>query len=100
MVGRPNGKETISIVTFAPGTDDPKRVDFSVPTQNNRLVPGTPKWSNYFKGVLEHFPANIPGFDACILTTVPLGGGLSSSASLEVSTCTFLESLTKHALTY
>lgn len=34
-------------------------------------------------------------FDACICTAVPLGGGLSSSASLEVATYTFLEALTE-----
>ena len=38
--------------------------------------------------------ADVPGFDAAVVTTVPLGGGLSSSASLEVATCTFLEEVT------
>ena len=33
------------------------------------------------------------GFDAAIISDVPLGGGLSSSASLEVATATFLEEL-------
>lgn len=37
----------------------------------------------------------VPGFDAVITTNVPIGGGLSSSASLEVATATFLESLTR-----
>ena len=32
-------------------------------------------------------------FDAVICTSVPLGGGVSSSASLEVATYTFLEAL-------
>jgi len=31
-----------------------------------------------------------------VVTSVPLGGGLSSSASLEVATFTFLEALSKH----
>lgn len=44
---------------------------------------------------MHHFPALVPGFDAVIATNVPIGGGLSSSASLEVSTATFLEALTK-----
>jgi galactokinase len=34
------------------------------------------------------------GFDALIHSTVPLGGGLSSSAALEVSTATLLEAIT------
>ena len=33
------------------------------------------------------------GFNAIIISNVPLGGGLSSSASLEVATYTFLEAL-------
>ena len=35
----------------------------------------------------------VPPFDAVIATTVPLGGGVSSSASLEVATCLFVEKL-------
>ncbi|CAG7815284.1 unnamed protein product [Allacma fusca] len=41
---------------------------------------------------------SIPGFDAAIVTTVPLGGGLSSSASLELGKATFLEALTGNNL--
>lgn len=33
-------------------------------------------------------------FDVAVTTDVPLGGGLSSSAALEVATFTFLEGLT------
>ena len=36
---------------------------------------------------------NVNSFDAVIASAVPLGGGLSSSASLEVAVYTFLESL-------
>lgn len=36
----------------------------------------------------------IVGFDAVILSSVPLGGGLSSSASLEVATYSFIEAIT------
>lgn len=32
-------------------------------------------------------------FDAVVVSTVPLGGGVSSSASLEVGTYTFLDEL-------
>jgi len=54
-------------------------------------------WYNYPLGVIAGFAARgvkIPGFDALIHSTVPLGGGLSSSAALEVSTATLLESIT------
>lgn len=36
----------------------------------------------------------VPGFQAIIVSSVPLGGGISSSASLEVAVYTFLEALT------
>lgn len=35
----------------------------------------------------------VNSFDAVVCSSVPLGGGLSSSASLEVATYTFLEAL-------
>lgn len=35
----------------------------------------------------------VPGFSAVIASDIPLGGGLSSSASLEVATYTFLQQL-------
>jgi galactokinase len=53
-------------------------------------------WFNYPLGVLAGFEARgikPPGFDALIHSTVPLGGGLSSSAALEVATATLLESI-------
>jgi galactokinase len=54
-------------------------------------------WFNYPLGVIAGFVARglNPGpFDALIHSTVPLGGGLSSSAALEVSTATLLEAIT------
>ena len=38
-------------------------------------------------------PGKVEGFDAVISSSVPIGGGVSSSASLEVATHTFLEAL-------
>ena len=52
------------------------------------------RWANYFRGVVANFHGKIPSFEAVIVTSVPLGGGVSSSASLEVATYTFLEALT------
>jgi len=57
---------------------------------------GQPKWSNYIRGVIRGFQDrghHIPGFDAFILSSVPGGAGLSSSAALECATATFLEGL-------
>lgn len=100
IVGKSNGTGIINLVTSAQvgDGDGNSKCDFLTPTENSRLSPGSPKWANYVKGVIEHFPETVPGFDAAIMTTVPLGGGLSSSASLEVSVCTFLEALTGKSL--
>ena len=71
------------------------------------IVPGdgpaaeTPGWSRYVAGLIAGFldrGAIIPSFDAVIDSTVPLGGGLSSSASLEVATATLLAALADHAI--
>jgi galactokinase len=58
----------------------------------------SPKWANYVLGVLSLFferakPSKKQPFRILIATSVPIGGGLSSSASVEVAMCTFLESL-------
>ena len=57
---------------------------------------GEPKWANYLRGVIRGFQDrghHVPGFDAFILSSVPDGAGLSSSAALECATATFLEGL-------
>jgi len=58
-----------------------------------------PKWCNYIKGVILQFCLDtVPSFDIAVATDVPLGGGLSSSASLEVAVATFLEAITGKTL--
>ena len=55
-----------------------------------------PKWSNYLRGVIKGFQVlnyRIPGFDACIVSSIPPGAGLSSSAALECAFATLLEGL-------
>jgi galactokinase len=62
---------------------------------------GQPAWSNYIRGVIAGFQklnVAIPGFDAIVMSSVPMGGGLSSSAALEVSTATLLEAASNHRL--
>ena len=61
---------------------------------NKPISPGPSRWGNYLAGVLFEFQKReiaIPGFDAVIHSSVPVGSGLSSSAALEVSLATFLE---------
>ena len=68
------------------------QIDVSAP-----VTKGSPKWSNYIRGVLAGFQnrgVKIPALDVAFLSTVPLGGGLSSSAALEVCTATLIEAAT------
>ncbi len=58
-------------------------------------------WSDYVAGVaamLEAEGITLPGADMCVVSDVPIGGGLSSSAALEVSTAMALLSLVDHSL--
>lgn len=59
-------------------------------------VEGEPVWANYLRGVVHGFQRRghtIPGFDAYIVSSVPGGAGLSSSAALECAMATLLEGL-------
>ncbi|XP_069809432.1 galactokinase [Dendropsophus ebraccatus] len=94
IVGSRRDDGRICIVTTAEGADEPHKVEFETPSVGKPLTPGAPKWANYVKGVIQHYRAGpVPGFNAVIATSVPLGGGLSSSASLEVASYTFLQQL-------
>ncbi|CAM9526735.1 unnamed protein product, partial [Choristocarpus tenellus] len=60
------------------------------------LAPGEPTWANYIKGVVAAYLCDVPpghslSFDAAIVSDVPLGAGVSSSAALEVAMATLLE---------
>ena len=58
------------------------------------VTKGQPKWANYIRGVLAGFQNRgdkLPALDVAFMSTVPMGGGLSSSAALEVCTATLLE---------
>lgn len=68
---------------------DTAQIDISKP-----VTKADPRWSNYIRGVVAGFQnrgLTIPSLDISLVSTVPLGGGLSSSAALEVCTATLLE---------
>ncbi len=55
---------------------------------------GPPSWANYARGVVAGFLGrgiSLPCIDSLMVSNVPLGGGLSSSAAVEVATATLLE---------
>ncbi len=95
IAASPNGTDKITLRSAA--GDGIASVDLTQP-----LKPG-PKgyWANYPMGVIAGFLARglkLVGFDAVLHSTVPLGGGLSSSAALEVATATLLEAITGQKL--
>ncbi|XP_049950782.1 galactokinase-like isoform X1 [Schistocerca serialis cubense] len=93
VVGSKNNTDTCHVLTTNQQCDAPKETDFLIPSKQS-LQPGSPKWANYVKGVVQNFKGAVPGFNAVISSSVPLGGGVSSSAALEVGVYTFLEALT------
>lgn len=61
-----------------------------------QIEPGSVTWANYMQGVVAGFvnrQHQIPAFNAIVRSSVPLGGGLSSSAALEVAMATLLEAM-------
>ena len=70
---------------------DPCRIDLA-----SDVEPVPRHWSNYPRGVVAGYRRagfDIPGFDAEITSSLPVGAGLSSSAALEVATATAIETL-------
>ena len=100
------GRKTQSAWCHITSTADDKDVqaesfqEFPVPSHPGEgpgevPCPGDPLWIKYVKGVVALMNENedVPGFEAVIASCVPLGGGLSSSASLEVAVGLFVEQL-------
>jgi galactokinase len=88
IAARPNDSQTARIITTGQAAIE---IDLSEEQQISE-----PKWSNYLRGVIRGFQDlnyRIPGFDAAIVSSVPLGAGLSSSAALECAFATLLEGL-------
>jgi len=60
-----------------------------------------PHWASYLQGVLAGFLARglkVPPLQAVLVSNIPLGGGLSSSAAVEVAMATLLEGVTDTSL--
>ena len=86
---RSDGRRLASIISAS----QPEPVAFST---EQLTPPEQPTWVDYIRGVVAGFAEaghEVPGFDAAIVSDVPVGGGLSSSAALEVASATALESL-------
>ncbi|CAH2038023.1 unnamed protein product, partial [Iphiclides podalirius] len=92
IVGGFNDTEECQVVSVLADGEE-LRTSFPTPSAAP-LNRGSPAWTNYVKGVVANFPGDLRGFNAVIVSDVPMGAGVSSSASLEVALFTFLEALT------
>lgn len=96
---------TVIAADFAKEGLNPSKLDWychtinkSAQIQLSKPVPKAPKgvWTNYIAGVLNGYLElgfEIPSLDVFMLSTVPIGSGLSSSAALEVATATLVEAV-------
>ncbi|GJQ72240.1 hypothetical protein Trydic_g3331 [Trypoxylus dichotomus] len=81
-----------TLITTNHDVDHPRTVQIDV-LKKRILNEKQPKWAQYALGVITNYIGSVPAFQAVILSSVPTGGGLSSSAALEVSIYTFLDAL-------
>ena len=99
IVGRKYNSAECSVLSTADLKDEAREQQFTVPAH-----PGSgtdvvsmegPLWIKYVKGVIALLNAEggVPGFEAVITGCVPLGGGVSSSASLEMAMALFVQEL-------
>ena len=105
IVGRRSPTNQCRVITLARTnqiTDEDADHTFSVPAhppdEPRSVKIDGPQWAKYLKGVVALMNKNgdVPAFEAVIASSVPLGGGLSSSAALEVATNKFIEQLCPH----
>jgi len=102
----PFALERAVVIAAAPSGGEEARIgsaagDTATIPLDRPVEPGRPKWANYVRGVIRGFQdrgLGIPGFDAWIVSSVPMGAGLSSSAALECAMATLLEGLAAAAL--
>ncbi|KAK9687059.1 Galactokinase galactose-binding signature [Popillia japonica] len=92
VVGSKIPGSTATIVTTNQDVDYPHIVQIDV-VKKRITNEKQPKWAQYVLGVIANYIGSTPAFHAVIISSVPTGGGLSSSAALEVSMYTFLDAL-------
>ncbi|KAL7554880.1 hypothetical protein ACHAWF_018426 [Thalassiosira exigua] len=78
--------------------DRPSVAEFAVGPDSTPSTSSADAWADYVHGVAAQYLPDLPpgktfAFDVAVAGDVPLGSGLSSSASLEVATAVFLEGI-------
>lgn len=87
-----------SIVRIATTAFPGQIVEFRI---DQDITRGEPSWANYIRGVaaqLKHAGIPLTGMDVALANTLPVGGGLSSSAAIEVGTALCFLTLAGHEM--
>ena len=93
FIAQPNGLGTVRVVSI----NEPGKVEFDPAGALQRSTSG--HWGDYVKGMFVEYSkvnVDIPGLDIALGGDIP-GGGLSSSASLEVGIAVLIEAFTGYS---
>ena len=104
----PMAIDRYTAMAAAPGVPGQIRVRSLAIAQESSLsldqlhTPHRDPWMRYVQGVIAQYDSrgvHCPGLDVAVASSVPPGGGLSSSAALELATAHLLEAVTEQVLT-
>jgi galactokinase len=92
----PPAASTVCRVASTAGVGRGSALEFRADPASTPSTTADDRWANYVRGVVLQYLSDLPGDETFVLDVafagdVPLGSGLSSSASLEVATAVFLE---------
>ena len=59
FVGKPSDGGMCRVLTLSEDADQPNLAEFAVPSPDSPLEPGSPRWANYVKGVVNFFKGNM-----------------------------------------
>lgn len=71
MLGSETSDQDVTVTTLSEDADEPKEIHFHLPTDGTPLSPGSPKWANYVKGVIQHYRGT-PIYQRLTISLIPL----------------------------
>ncbi|RJR15674.1 hypothetical protein C4579_01825 [Candidatus Microgenomates bacterium] len=96
VVGSKRTDSKVHLLSFSQ-TDEKEIFDINHFDKSVNLI-----WKNYIKGIIREFKSKFGsfdhGFNAIIDSTIPMGGGVSSSAALELAFVHLFEALYGHEI--